>query len=203
MRKQSARVKSMLPLLAVLTALGETGCRQEMYDQPRANALSASDFVPDGAASQQLPPHSVARGELREDQVFYTGRVGETLVAVFPFEVTMPVLERGQQQFNIYCAVCHGRTGAGNGMIVQRGFPAPPSLHEQRLREAPPGHYYDVITNGFGVMYSYANRVQPADRWAITAYIRALQLSQHAALEQLPPAIRKEFTDAGAQEDSE
>jgi mono/diheme cytochrome c family protein len=95
-------------------------------------------------------------------------------------------LERGRERYDIFCSVCHGRTGEGNGMIVQRGFPPPPSYHIDRLREAPAGHFFHVITHGYGVMYSYATHVPPADRWAIAAYIRALQLSQHATIEEMP-----------------
>ncbi len=110
--------------------------------------------------------------------------------------VTRQSLARGRERFNIYCAVCHGATGDGNGMIVQRGFPQPPSFHDQRLRDAPAGHFVDVITNGYGVMYSYASRVAPEDRWAIAAYIRALQLSQHAASADAEPNAAKQLETA-------
>lgn len=110
-----------------------------------------------------------------------------------PPPVTPALLQRGQQRFNIYCAVCHGRTGAGNGLVVQRGFPKPPSYFSARLLVAPSQHFYDVITDGYGAMYSYADRVTPADRWAIVAYIRALQLSQHASLNDVPPAMRDQI----------
>jgi mono/diheme cytochrome c family protein len=123
---------------------------------------------------------------LHEDEQLYTGHANGLPVNTFPTPVTMEMLERGQQRFDIYCAVCHGRTGEGNGMIVRRGFPTPPSFHIDRLREAPVGHFVEVINNGYGLMYSYASRVQPADRWAIAAYIRALQLSQHAGLADAP-----------------
>jgi mono/diheme cytochrome c family protein len=151
-----------------------------MVDQQHLKPLAEDNFFANGAGSRVPPPHTVARGQLREDEQFYTGKIGNQLAATFPHAVTRQTLERGQARFEIYCAVCHGRTGEGNGMVVQRGFPAPPSLHEKRLRDAPVGHFFDVIKNGYGVMYSYASRVAPEDRWAIAAYIRALQLSQHA-----------------------
>jgi mono/diheme cytochrome c family protein len=160
--------------------LSMTGCRKGMIDQQHLKPLAEENFFSDGRGSRPPPPHTVARGQLRSDEQFYTGKIGDQLAATFPQPVTRPILDRGRERFDIYCAVCHGRTGEGNGVIVQRGFPAPPSLHEQRLRAAPVGHFFDVVTNGYGVMYSYASRIAPEDRWAIAAYIRALQLSQHA-----------------------
>ncbi len=141
-------------------------------------------------ASRPLVPHTVARGQLDADETFYRGKVGTNLVEEFPIPITRQTLERGQERFNIYCSPCHGRTGEGNGMIVHRGFPAPPSYHIDRLRNAPVGHFFDVITQGYGVMYSYAERVKPADRWAIAAYIRALQKSHDARLADVPPQQR-------------
>jgi len=177
-----------IALLSLLTA-----CRPDMFNQPRANPLRESDFFPDGAASRPLPPHTVARGLLNEDEALYSGTIVTNLVIEFPFPVTRSLLERGQERFDIYCAVCHGRTGEGNGIVVQRGFPAPPSYHIDRLRAAPVGHFYDVMTRGYGVMYSYAARVEPSDRWAIAAYIRALQLSRHASVEQVSPDLRAQL----------
>jgi cytochrome c553 len=163
-----------------------TACRRDMFNQPRSKPLGESDFFLDGASSRPIPPHTVARGFLDEDEAYYEGMIGTNLVTEFPFAVTRRVLERGRERFDIYCAVCHGPTGEGNGMIVQRGFPAPPSYHIDRLRQAPAGHFFDVITRGYGVMYPYASRVEPADRWAIAAYIRALQMSHHATLADVP-----------------
>ncbi|HEX9115694.1 MAG TPA: cytochrome c, partial [Anaerolineae bacterium] len=120
------------------------------------------------------------------DTYFYTGMIGKDVGNVMPFPVTREVLERGRERFNIYCAPCHSRTGDGNGMIVQRGYRRPPSYHIDRLRQAPLGHFFDVITNGFGAMPDYAAQVPPADRWAIIAYIRALQLSQAAPASLMP-----------------
>ena len=141
------------------------------------------------AAARAIPPaHTVAQGQLHEDDAFFTGKIDGKLVPVLPKPVTREMLARGRERFDIYCAVCHGATGDGNGMIVQRGFPKPPSLHDRGLRDAPIGHFFDVMTNGYGVMYSYAARVTPDDRWAIAAYIRALQLSQHATPADADPA---------------
>jgi cytochrome c553 len=166
-----------------------------MFDQPKANPLRESDIFPDGAASQLIPPHTVARGHLDEDEAYFTGKIGTNLVAEFPAPVTRAVIERGRERFEIYCTPCHGRTGEGHGMIVQRGFPVPPSYHIDRLRAAPVGHFFDVMTRGYGVMYSQASRVEPADRWAIAAYIRALQLSRHARLADVPSNQRAQLED--------
>lgn len=168
-------------VLGLIAVSPLTSCRKGMVDQQHLKPLAEDNSFADGRGSRVPPAHTVARGQLREDEQFFTGKIGPQLAGNFPMPVTRQLLERGQERFNIYCAVCHGPTGDGNGMIVQRGFPQPPSLHEPRLRDAPPGHFVDVITNGYGVMYSYASRVAPEDRWAITAYIRALQLSQNAA----------------------
>ncbi|MEA3212568.1 MAG: hypothetical protein QOE70_5625 [Chthoniobacter sp.] len=173
------------------------GCRRDMADQAHHEPLEASTFFADGAASRPLPAHTIARGQLREDEHYFTGRVAGQLVNTFPAPVTRAQLERGRERFEIYCAVCHGRTGEGNGMIVQRGFPAPPSLHIDRLRDAPAGYFFEVMTNGYGLMYPYAARVEPADRWAIAAYLRALQLSQRATLADADPAERMKL-EAGA-----
>jgi cytochrome c553 len=158
-----------------------------MFNQPSSQPLSRNDFFQDNQmASRPVVAHTVARGQLHEDEAFYTGKIGTNLVTTFPMPVTRELLERGRERFDIYCSVCHGRTGEGNGMIVQRGFPVPPSYHIDRLRQAPVGHFFDVMTQGYGIMYSYAERVKPKDRWAIAAYIRALQLSQNMKLAELP-----------------
>lgn len=163
-------------LLAVLAA----GCRQDMHDQPKYEPLEASTFFPDGQASRPIVEGTVARGQLREDEHLYTGKVGGQPAETFPFAITRPIVDRGQERYDIYCAPCHDRVGNGLGMIVRRGYRQPPSLHIDRLRQAPPGHLYDVIANGFGAMPDYRVQIRPEDRWAIVAYIRALQLSQHA-----------------------
>jgi mono/diheme cytochrome c family protein len=180
----------MKPWLAIGALALLTACRQDMNDQAHHEPLERSTFFPDGAASRPLPAHTVARGDLREDAHFYTGRAKGELVTEMPAPVTKAELDRGRERFDIYCAPCHGRIGDGQGMIAQRGFPPPPTFHQPRLREAPVGHFYEVITNGWGLMYPYAARVAPADRWAIIAYIRALQLSQNANLADADPEER-------------
>jgi mono/diheme cytochrome c family protein len=180
--------------LAVLVAVGAWGCRLDMHLQPKYKPDEPSRFFEDGRADRPEIPGTVARGHLHSDELLYTGRVDGKLVDEFPFPVTAKVLERGQQRFNIYCSPCHDYTGSGNGMIVQRGFPAPPSYHTDRLRQAPAGHFFEVITDGYGAMYSYAARIAPRDRWAIVAYIRALQLSQHATLPDVPAEDRQKLT---------
>lgn len=168
-------------------------CRRDMYDQPKAKPLSENVFFKNGASARQIPPHTVSRGDAREDPAFFTGLTNGVLTAKLPVQLTPDLLTRGRERYDIYCAVCHGRTGDGNGEIVRRGFPAPPSYHVDRLRNAPIGHFYDVITNGYGVMYPYATRVDPADRWAIAAYIRALQFSHNARPEDVPPDERSKL----------
>jgi cytochrome c553 len=180
--------------LVLLVALVSSGCRRDMFSQPSEKPLERSSFFRDNQmASRPLPAHTVARGQLDEDEAYYSGKIGTNLVTEFPMPVTREVLLRGQERFNIYCAPCHGRTGEGNGMIPQRGYPAPPSYHIDRLRTAPVGHLYDVITRGYGVMYSYASRVEPEDRWAIVAYIRALQLSRNAKISDVPEQQRAQL----------
>ncbi len=184
---QSRLRHTLLLLIALCVSTTLTSCRRGMVDQQKIKPLAEENFFANGRGSRVPPAHTVARGQLRADEQFYTGKSGAQLAATFPMPVTRELLTRGQQRFDIYCAVCHGATGEGNGMIVQRGFPQPPSLHEERLLEAPPGHFFNVMTNGYGVMYSYASRVSPEDRWAIAAYIRALQLSEHAAAADADP----------------
>ena len=177
--------------LLVLAALSLCSCRRGMVDQQHVKPLAENGFFADHRGSRVPPAHTVARGQLRADEQFYTGKIGNDLAATFPVPLTHELMARGRERFDIYCAVCHGPTGEGNGMIVQRGFPQPPSFHEQRLRDAPVGHFVDVMTRGYGVMYSYAARVAPEDRWAIAAYIRALQLSEHASPNDAEPAAAK------------
>ena len=175
-----------LLMLAILAC----GCRKGMMNQGKVKPLAEEDFFKDGSGARPIPAHTVARGHLNEDERFFSGLIGDRLVTAIPMPVSRELLQRGRERYDIYCAVCHSRTGDGNGMIVQRGFPRPPSLHEPRLRAAPDGHFFDVITQGYGAMYSYAARVEPQDRWAIVAYIRALQLSQHATTNEAPPDER-------------
>ena len=177
-------------LALVLTFVAIAGCRQDMHDAPSYDPLQQSQFFPDGAASRPLVANTVARGQLREDEHLYTGKVNGQTATEFPMPVTAEVMARGRERFNVYCSPCHGRTGEGNGMVVQRGFRAPPSYHEERLRNAPVGYFFDVMTNGFGAMQDYAAQVSVTDRWAIAAYIRALQLSRHATVADVPPDRR-------------
>jgi cytochrome c553 len=165
-----------------------------MFVQPSSKPLERSDFFKDNQmASRPLVRFTVARGQLNEDEAFYTGKVGNNLVLEFPFPITREILERGRERFDIYCSPCHGRTGEGNGMIVQRGFPIPPSFHSERLRQAPPSYFVNVINSGYGIMFSYADRVQPSDRWAVAAYIRALQLSQNVPSAELTTQERQKL----------
>jgi mono/diheme cytochrome c family protein len=185
-----------LLVTAFLFTLISTGCRKGMVNQQHLKPLAEERFFKDGSGARPIPPHTVARGHLDEDAPFFEGKVDGRLVTTFPIQVTREMIVQGRESFDVYCAVCHARTGDGNGMIVQRGFPPPPSLHEKRLRQAPVGHFFDVITNGYGIMYPYASRVTTADRWAIIAYIRALQLSQHATLDDAEPAEREQLQTA-------
>lgn len=193
--------KSVLFLLPLALFTG-CGVRFDMQDQPRYKAYKESTFFADKRASRDIPEGSIPRGQLHDNKAFYTGKIenpdpnavaatttnanGNTIVSSFPNDidefpipVTKELVERGQERYNIYCIVCHGPSGNGDGMIVRRGFSAPPTYHDDRLRNAPVGHFFDVISNGWGKMNSYGAAVQPADRWAIIAYIRALQLSQN------------------------
>lgn len=174
-----------------LPLLLSTGCRREMYRQPRSSPLDPSTFFENGMSARPLLAGTVARGFLREDDSFYEGLQGTNLVEELPMPVTMDLLQRGRERYDIFCAVCHGPDGDGNGMVVQRGFPQPPSYHIDRLRTAPIGHFYRVITYGYGVMYPYASRVPVKDRWAIAAYVRALQLTRGTPSNEVLPALRE------------
>jgi len=175
-----------LTLLAVTAALYGLGCRQDMHDQPKYEPFEKSDFFADGRASRPLLAGTVARGSLREDEALYTGKSGRAFVSEIPVPVTAELLRRGRSQFEAFCSPCHGRTGMGDGVIVQRGFKRPSSYHVDRLRAMPIGYFYDVITNGYGAMSDYASQVPVGDRWAVAAYIRALQLSQNAPVADVP-----------------
>ncbi len=162
-----------------------------MQTDGRIKPLQESDFFADGSTARRPVAGTVARGALHEDTAFWQGERDGRLVTGFPEPVTLETLARGRERFNIFCAVCHGRAGDGEGMIPQRGFPAPPTFHQERLRAVPPGYLFGVMTRGYGVMAPYADRVSVADRWAIAAYIRALQLSQNARLDDVPPENRE------------
>ncbi len=179
------RLRNISPL-GLLAVLALAGCRQDMQDQPRFKPLAESDFYSDLRSARPPVDGTVARGQLHEDTYFYSGKLGNNPGDYMPFPVTDDVLARGRERFNIYCAPCHSRLGDGNGMIVQRGFRAPPSYHTERLRKAPLGYFFDVMTNGFGAMPEYASQIPARDRWTIVAYIRALQLSQEATMSDVP-----------------
>ena len=193
------RGKARVALLVALFALA--ACRQKMANQPRYDPLEASDFFADGMAARPRVPGTVARGELSTDPFFDTGKVNGQPGNGFPFPVTREVVDRGQERFDIYCSECHGRLADGNGMIVARGYRRPPSFHIDRLRTAPTGHFFDVMTNGFGAMPPYKTQVPPRDRWAIVAYIRALQISQNATVADVP-VTEREHLDHPAMEGS-
>jgi mono/diheme cytochrome c family protein len=173
-------------LIGVLVCLAFGACRQDMHDQPKYVPLRESTFFADNRSARAPVPGTVARGQLHEDTLLYTGKVDGADATIFPFPVDENVMSRGHERYDIYCSPCHGRTGAGNGMVVQRGYRPPPSFHVDRLRAAPAGHFFDVITNGFGAMPDYAAQITATDRWTIVAYIRALQLSEHAAASDVP-----------------
>jgi len=173
-------------LLAIAGAVLLTACRQDMHNQPKYRGLRASMFFADGSSARPLVEGTIARGTLQTDEAFFTGKNGTAVVTELPFPVDAAVLDRGEERFNIYCTPCHDRTGSGRGMVVQRGYRQPPSFHIDRLRNVEIGHFFDVMTNGFGAMPDYRAQVSPRDRWNIAAYIRALQLSQHAAAADVP-----------------
>lgn len=184
-----------LPLL--LAGLAAAGCRQGMYNQPKYKPLSESSHYPNGMSSRSLPANTVARGFLREDAALYRGQGSDgKFVTAFPVPVTKSLLERGKGRFEIYCSPCHSRQGDGLGMVVRRGFKQPPSYHIDRLRQERHGYFFDVITNGFGEMNGYAAQIPPEDRWAIVAYIRTLQYSQHVNASELNAEDRRHVEEA-------
>jgi mono/diheme cytochrome c family protein len=172
--------------LAGMLAVTGGACRQDMHDQPKAKPQSKSTFFADGRTGRLPVEGTVAHGDLREDDHLYRGKVNGAFATTFPFAIDAEVMTRGRERYNIFCAPCHGQTGLGNGMVVQRGHKIAQSHHIDRLREQPPGYWFDVITNGFGAMYGYAAQIPVNDRWAIAAYVKALQLSRHATLEDVP-----------------
>lgn len=183
--KRRARSASFL-LSTVSCLLLLAGCRQDMHDQPKYRGLRASTFFADGSSARPIVEGTVARGTLQDDEAFFTGKRGTEVVAELPFPLTQEVLDRGRERFDIFCAPCHDRAGTGHGMVVQRGYAPPPSYHIDRLREAPLGHFVDVMTNGLKTMPDYRAQIAPRDRWAIAAHIRALQFGQHATASDVP-----------------
>ena len=187
------RPQHLAALLLACLPLGLAGCRQDMHDQPKLEPLEKSAFFDDGRASRPSVPGTIARGRLFESEHLYRGRVDGELATSFPPElpVTAELLIRGRQRYEIFCTPCHAYDGSGAGMAVRRGLRQPTSLHAQRLVDAPHGYFFDVITNGFGAMYDYADRIPAEDRWAITAYIRTLQRSQRGTLDDLTAEQRE------------
>ena len=178
----------------LIASLFIAGCN-DMYDGHKLKPLEESKFYPDHRSARPLPEGTVARGFARTDELLYTGKIDSAYADLFPFPVTEQVVQRGQNQFNTFCSPCHGRLGDGGGMIVQRGFPKPNSFHSDSVRLKPAGFYFDVITNGFGRMYSYAPSVPVPDRWAIISYIRALQLSQRTPYDELSAAEKQKLLE--------
>jgi len=199
-RSSTAALVTALALLLILT----TACRIDMHVQPRQNPLARSDFYPDQRSARPPVEGTVARGDLRADTYFYTGKIGNNPGDVMPFPVTKEVLERGRERFNIFCAPCHSRLGDGNGFVPSRGFARkPPSFHIARLEKAPLGYFFDVMTEGFGIMPDYSSQIPPADRWDIVAYVRALQLSQSSTMADVPagqkiPSEPPKFREPGS-----
>lgn len=191
-------MRRLIPIIFLCTgAIALSGCdRDDMHNGARLKPYEASKFFADGASARPQVEGTVARHQAIDPVQAGSGRVNGQLVDTFPFEMTRRDLLRGQERFTIYCAPCHAATGEGDGMIVRRGFTKPPSFHVQKLREAPVGHFVDVMTNGYGAMYSYSDRVSVDDRWRIAAYIRVLQLSQRADPTQLPPDDQQKLADA-------
>lgn len=217
--KGTMRRTIILAMCILSAALAGTACRYDMQDQPKYTPYEDSEFFADGKAMRDLPEGTVPRGELRENKALYTGKKenadpnvqvetttdasGNTLVSSFPNDieefpipVTRELLDRGEERYKVFCIVCHGPVGSGDGMVVRRGYPAPPTYHDDRLRNAPVGHFYDVITNGWGKMNSYSAQIPVADRWAIVAYIRALQISQNPGMKMDPSSADEVRTNA-------
>lgn len=186
------RVRAAVAFGAMGVTLAMAGCRADMQDQPKIFPQRGSDFFADGRSSRPQVENTVARGQLHQDSYFYTGIEGGKEGNMLPFPVTATVLERGQERYNVYCTPCHSRVGNGEGMIVQRGYRPAGNFHTERLMNAPLGHFFNVITNGYGAMPEYASQVAPADRWAIVAYIKALQLSQNAKPSDAPAGTKVE-----------
>ncbi len=185
------RLNTPCATLILFAALALTGCRQDMQDQPKLPPYRPSSFFDDDRSERPLIEGTVARGHLDADIELYTGMGPDGKpVDVFPFAVTQEVMDRGRQRYDVYCAPCHDRTGSGNGMIVKRGYKQPPSYYSDQVRQLPNGKIYDVIARGFGAMPDYAAQIQPRDRWAIVAYVRALEASQSATLDDVPAADR-------------
>jgi mono/diheme cytochrome c family protein len=193
------RLRASVAAVALSSVVAVAGCRQDMHDQPRYKPQGRSEFFADGRAARALPQGTVARGQLREDELLFTGKAGGAFSERLPVPVDMALLQRGRERYGIFCAPCHGLSGGGDGMIVRRGYRKPSSFHVDRLRNEKAGYFFDVMTNGFGAMPDYAAQVSVNDRWAIVAYIRALQLSQNATLAEVPAQERAALASGAAQ----
>ena len=172
-----------------------SGCRQDMHNQPKYVPYRSSEFFQDGLSERQQLVHTVARGELHEDAYLFTGKVGTKEGDRFPFPITQAVMERGRERYDIYCSPCHSRVGDGNGMIVKRGYRQAANFHDQKYATQTVGHYYDVISHGSGAMPDYAAQIEPTDRWAIAAYIRALQYARNGTVSDVPADQRGQLKD--------
>ncbi|HEV3421554.1 MAG TPA: cytochrome c [Candidatus Acidoferrum sp.] len=190
------RNRPSLFAIAALCGLLFAGCdntlRQDMANQPRQNPLSPSEFFADGRSERPAVENTVVRGSVQDDSLFVPKDSN-----AFPLPISEELLQRGQQRYGIFCTPCHGIQGDGLGMVAMRGMKHPPSYHQDRLRQVPNGYLYDVITNGFGAMYGYSAQIPPRDRWAIVAYLRALQLSRNAPVGQLPAELREKLMAGG------
>jgi mono/diheme cytochrome c family protein len=184
----SARFAATFALGGVLLLTG--ACRQDMHNQPKYVPYRSSEFFPDGLSERQQVVGTVARDQLHTDEYLYTGKIGAKEQDVFPFPITQAVMERGRARYDIYCSPCHSRVGDGNGMIVKRGYRQAANFHDPKIIALPVGHYFDVITHGWGAMPDYAAQIEPADRWAIAAYIRALQYAQNGTMAEVPAEQR-------------
>ena len=194
-RRPASPVRASIGFVLAIGALAcLPACRRDMFDQPRIKPFGRNEFFADERAMRPTVPGTVARGRLEIDELLYKGTENGQLAERFPFPVTLDVLERGRDRFGIYCAICHGLDGSGKGMVVGHGYIQPASLHAERLRTAPVGHFFTVITEGFGAMADYSDRIEPRDRWAIVAYIRALQTSQYVPVDELPESVRTQLS---------
>lgn len=207
-RRKAQTTKAIVFAFCLFTFAFLSACRQDMHDQPKYRPLRPTEFFDDGRSSRPFVEGTIARGHLDEDDLLYRGRTDQSAAAVgatgqgfadvFPFPVTREVVDRGEERYNIYCSVCHDKSGAGLGMIVRRGYRQPPSLHIERLKTAPAGYFFDVITNGFGAMPDYSAQISARDRWAIVAYIRALQKTEQK-IEELNESDREKVKAAKAE----
>ena len=198
----SPRLPTSKILVAALFAASAvlSGCslKQDMALQPKNRPLSPSDFFADGRSARPLVENTVARGSVLEDEMAVSKESN-----AFPLPLNQELLERGENRYKIFCSPCHGLQGDGNGMVAMRGMKHPPSYHQDRLRQVPNGYVYDVITNGFGAMLGYSAQIAPRDRWAVVAYVRALQLSRNAKLAELPPDVREKVLHPPAEKKPE